>query len=308
MTLRYSIVRWARNRLPLQQAAALLLAAACSRASAAEVVARIGAAEVTADQLRAYVETLGAPERAALAKDPSLLSQVVRSYLARQAVLKEAQAKKWEQRPEVKARLDQMRDQALTELYLQSVSHPPDGFPSEAQVRAAYESNGKAFEVPRQFRVAQIFVASAKGADSGAEEKARKRVDEVSRKLKQKGADFAAIARAESDDKAGAEKGGEIGWLAEEQLIPGIRPAVVGLAKDAVSEPIRLGDGWHVVKVLETKPSFIRPLAEVKEALAAQLRAERAQTNRQAYLAKLLEQNPPAINELALSKVLPNPQ
>ena len=42
----------------------------------------------------------------------------------------------------------------------------------------------------------------------------------------------------------------------------------------------------------------------MREAIAAQMRAERSQANRQACLAKLLEQNPPAINELVLSKVL----
>ena len=42
----------------------------------------------------------------------------------------------------------------------------------------------------------------------------------------------------------------------------------------------------------------------MRGALVAELRAERTQALRRAYLAKLLEQNPPAINELALSKVL----
>ncbi len=289
---------------PICTLAALLLAAACSRsAAAADVVARVGGTDVTSEELRAYVETLGPQEQSALAKDPALLSQVVRSYLARQAVLKEAQAKKWDQQPAVKAQLDRVREQALTEIYLQSIARPPASYPSDAEVQAAYDANKKAFEVPRQYRVAQVF-AAARGADKDAEEKARRRIDEVGKKLKQKGADFAAVARAESDEKEGAQRGGEIGWLTEAQMIPGIRSVVTNLPKDAVSDPVRLDDGWHVVKVLETKPASTRPLAEVRDAIAAQLRAERAQANRQAYLAKLLEQNPPAINELALSKVL----
>lgn len=281
-----------------------LLAAACSpSAAAAEVVARIGVSEVTSEELRAYVETLGAQEQAAVAKDPALLSQVVRAYLARQAVLREARSKKWDQEPSVKAQLDRVRDQAMTELYLQSVSKPADGYPSDAEVQSAYDSNKRAFDVPRQYRVAQIFVA-AKGLDKAAEEQARKRIDEITRKLRQKGADFATVARADSDEKEVGQRGGDIGWLIEAQMVPGIRAEVSGLAKDAVSDPIRLDDGWHVVKVLETKPASTRPLAEVRDAIVAQMRAERAQANRQAYLAKLLEQSPPAINELALSKVL----
>jgi parvulin-like peptidyl-prolyl isomerase len=284
--------------------AAVLVAAACSRtASAADVVARVGGTDVTADELKAYVETLGAQEQAALAKDSSLLAQVVRSYLARQAVLKEARARKWDQDPVVKVRLDRVRDQALTELYLQSVSAPPDGYPTTSEVQAAYDANQAAFKVPKQYRLAQIFIAD-RGADKEGKEPARKRVDGVVRKLEQKGADFGDVARAESDEKDVAARRGEIGWLSESQVVAGIRSAVTALAKGAVSDPIRFDDGWHILKLLDTKAPSTRPLAEVRETIVAQLRAERAKANRQAYLAELLDKSPPAINELALAKLL----
>jgi len=279
-----------------------LMAGMAPVAHSAEVVGKIGGTEVTTTELRAYVETLPAQDQAALAKDPSLLSQVVRTYLARQAVLKEAQAKKYDQQPVVKAQLDRVRDEALTELYLQSVSRPPDGFPSEAELQTAYQANRKAFEVPKQYQVAQIFVSGARG-DRDADEKARRKLDEVTRRLKQK-ADFAAVARELSDERDAATRGGEIGWLAEEQIVPGIRATVVGLSKGAVSEPTRLDDGWHVLKLLDVRAPSVRTLAEVREALVAQLRAERARANRQAYLSRLLEQNPPAINELTLPRIL----
>jgi peptidylprolyl isomerase len=279
-----------------------LLAGIAPAAHSAEVVGKIGGTEVTATDVRAYVETLPAQDQAALAKDPSLLSQVVRTYLARQAVLKEAQAKKYDHQPAVKAQLDRVRDEALTELYLQSVSRPPDAFPSEGELQAAYQGNRKAFEVPKQYQVAQIFISAARG-DKDAEEKARRKLDEVTRRLKQK-ADFAAVARELSDERDTAARGGEIGWLAEEQIVPGIRATVVGLSKGAVSEPVRLDDGWHVLKVLDARPATVRTLAEVRETLVAQLRAERARANRQAYLSRLLEQNPPAINELTLPRIL----
>jgi parvulin-like peptidyl-prolyl isomerase len=281
---------------------AALTALACSRSAAADVVARVGDTDVSTEELRAYVDTLEAPERSALARDPALLSQVVRAYLARQAVLKEAQARKWDQRPEVKPQLDRLREQALTEIYLQAVSRPPDAYPSDAEVRAAYDANRKAFDVPRQFRVAQIFVSAA--GDKEKAERARARLDDVAKNLAAKGADFAAVARSDSDDKDAAARGGEIGWLTEAQMVAGVRATVVALQKGGVSAPVRLDDGWHIVKVLDVKEPSTRALPEVREALVARLRGERAKANRQAYLAKLLEQHPPAINELALSKAL----
>ena len=283
---------------------ALILAGTSCRTRAAEVLARVGGSDVTVEEIRAHVETLGAAEREALSRNPALLSQFVRLYLTRQAVLREALAKKFEQQPAVKAQLDRLRDEALTDLYLDSVSRPPEGYPSDAEIEPAYEANKPAFEVPRQFRIAQIYVALPKGADRAAEEKARKRAEDVSKKLKQKGADFAAVARAESDDKQTAPQGGEIGWLTEAQLLPGIRPTVTSLAKDAVSDPVRLDDGWHIMKLLETRAASMRSLSEVREGIVTQLRASRARELKQAYMAKVLEQGAPAINELALAKVL----
>lgn len=290
-------------------AAAVLLcagAAASLARAAPEPVARVGATDVGAEELRAYVETLSAEERALLQKEPARLTQLVRAYLARRAVLQKALSEKLDQKPEVKAQLARVREEALVELQLQSVSRPPDGYPGGAEVEAAYQANLAAFAVPRQFRVAQVFVAAASG-DREAEEKGRRKLEDLQRSLEARGADFAALARAESDDASTKAKGGEIGWLTEAEMVPGIRAAVAGLARDAVSEPLRLEDGWHIVKVLDTRPASTRPLAEVREALAARLRAERARAARTAYLSKLVEQDPPVINELALSKVMAGP-
>jgi peptidylprolyl isomerase len=289
----------------LRAALAVIALAACSRPlAAAEPLARAGALEISVDEVRALVDALPAQDQAALAKDPALLSQFVRAQLTRKIVLAEAAAKKFADQPGVKSQLERAREQLLVELFLDSASKVPDAFPSDAEIQSAYDANKAAFEIPRQYRVAQIYVSLPKGADKAAEEKARKKLDDVVKKLKAKGADFAAIARTDSDDAQTAARGGEIGWLTEAQMVPGIRAAATALAKDGVSEPARLDDGWHVLKLLETKPAGPRPLAEVRDAIAKELRAARARDLRQAYLAKLLDQSPPAINELALSKVL----
>jgi parvulin-like peptidyl-prolyl isomerase len=278
-----------------------------SAGNGGEVIARVGTSDVTADEVRAVVATLDARQQAALAHDPALLSQAVRTMLANRLVLKEARGKKWDQQPGVAAQLDRARENLLAELYLQSVTTPPDSFPSEAEIKAVYDANATAFLVPRQFQLAQITVAVAKDADKAAEDKARKKLDEVVKKLKQPGANFAALAKSDSDDGDSAEKGGEIGWLTEAQLRPEIRGQIVGLAKSAFAEPVRLDDGWHILKLLDTQASHARPLAEVRDALVQRIRAERTDANRRAYVTELFKQSPPIINELALSKLLGAP-
>jgi peptidylprolyl isomerase len=269
-----------------------------------EVVARVGDSDVTAEEVRAAIAVLDARQQAALARDPALLNQTVRALLANRLVLKEAIGKKWDQQPAIAAQLARARENVVAESYLQSVTTPPENYPSDSEIQSVYDANAAALLVPRRFQLAQIVITLAKDADKTAEEAARKKLDDVLKKLKQPGADFAALARGASDDATTAARDGEIGWLSEPDLRPEIRSQVIGLAKAAVTEPVRLDDGWHILKMLDTEASRTRTLAEVRDALVQRIRTERIEANRRAYVAELLKQTPPVVNEIALSKLL----
>ncbi len=273
-------------------------------AAEGDVIAQAGAARLAASDIRGFVAQLNAREQAAIAHDPRLLSQAVRSLLANQLVLKEALAKKWEQQPVIAAQLERIRQDAIVETYLRSVSQIPDGYPGDAEVESAYEANKTSFLVPRQFQLSQIVVLQAQDADKATEEKARKKLDEIRKSLKEPGANFASIAARSSDDPEGAAKGGDLGLLREDQIRPEIRSQIIGLAVNAVSEPVRLEDGWHVLKLVETKPAYTRPLAEVRDQLLQRLRDERQNANRRRYLGKIVDETPMIINEIALSKLI----
>lgn len=269
-----------------------------------EVVARVGDGDVTAEEIRSAIGQLDARQQAAVARDPALLSQTVRAILANRLVLKEAIGKKWDQQPAVAAQLVRVRDNLIAETYLQSVTNPPDSFPSETEIKNVYEANASALLVPRRFRLAQIVVNLARDADKAAEEAARKKLDDIVRKAKATGQDFGSLARSASEDTPTAERDGEIGWINEPDLRPEIRSQVVGLQKSGVTDPVRLDDGWHILKLLDTEAARTRALAEVRDALVQRMRTERAEANRRAYMAELLKQTPPVVNELALSKLL----
>jgi parvulin-like peptidyl-prolyl isomerase len=268
------------------------------------VIARVGDTEVKLDEIRASIESLDARDQATLARDPSLLAQTVRTILMRRVVLKEALTKHWDQEPAVATLIQRARDNTVVESYLQSVSKPPESYPSEAELQAAYDARKSQLLVPRQFHLAQIFIALPRNADKTTTEKAQTKLDTVKKSVRQTGADFAAIAKANTEEPQSGTRGGDLGWLTENQIQPEVRAQLGSLAKNSVSEPIRLDDGWHILKVVDIKEPYTPTLAEIRSALAQQLRNEKTQSNSQAYLAKLLQQTPVAINELALSKVL----
>ena len=280
------------------------VSAAGDAASDTNVIARVGDTEIKLDEIRASIESLDSRDQAALARDPSLLNQTVRTLLMRRVVLKEALAKHWDTEPAVATLIQRARDNAVVESYLQSVSKPPDSYPSETELQAAYDARKSQLLVPRQFRIAQIYVALSKNSDKATAEKAQNKLEAIKKSLHQPGADFATVAKAQSEEPESATRGGELGWLTENQIQPEVRPQISSLTKNSISDPIRLDDGWHILKVIDIKEAYTPAFEEIRSALAQQLRNEKTQANSQAYLAKLLQQTPVAINELALSKVL----
>jgi parvulin-like peptidyl-prolyl isomerase len=271
------------------------------------IIARVGDSQVTAGEIRAAIQTLDASTQAAAARDPQALSQVVRAILAERLVLKEALEKKWDQNPAVADAIARMRDRAIAQTYLESVSKPPDSYPSDPELQAAYDANKAQLLVPRQFDLAQIYIKNPKGAEPSVAAKAQVKLDAVRKALGKHGADFAAIASAESDDPSSAGKGGDLGWLAETRIQPEITAQLGTLAKGTVSQPVRLDDGWHIIKVLDVKEPYTPTLEEIRPQLSQKMRAERARVDSQQYIAKLMQDNPVQINELALSKVMKQP-
>ncbi len=65
------------------------------------------------------------------------------------------------------------------------------------------------------------------------------------------GDDFAAIARAHSDDKGSALKGGLLDWVGPDDLVKPFQEAMDKLAINDISEPVQTQFGWHLIQVLE---------------------------------------------------------
>ncbi len=268
------------------------------------VLGKIGDIEVKTTDLRETLAALDSSQRAQLAKEPAALAQYVRALLVQRLVLKQALEKKWDEDPAVVSKIVRSRETAISESFLEAASTPDSAYPSEDELKAAYEANKSKLQIPRSFLLAQIYISAPADADGKAQAAAKSKVDDISKQLAEKGADFATIARKSSEEPTSAAEGGKIGWLTEAQIQPEIRAKIPKLSLSTVSEPIRLADGWHILKVLDIREARIPVLDEIRDDLAKQLRKERAALRRQEFLKNLLEKNPLAINEIELMKLL----
>lgn len=268
------------------------------------IIARVSGEDVTAATLTPFFDGLSAQERKALEENPALLSQTVRNVILRRLLMKEALASGWDKKPEVQERLDQVKDAVVLESYLAELTRPPVGYPSDKEVQEIYDARKAELVVPKQLRLAQIYVPKTESADKVQTAAAKALVDQVQAKLKAANADFAKIADEATAGRAGAAPGGEIGWVALDSLQPEIRKAVDPLKAGAVAGPVQLDDGFYFVKVLEVQDSRTATLDEVKPRIVDLLREQRVRQNREAYLAKLQQQHPMSLNELQLPVLL----
>ena len=128
------------------------------------VIAKVGDNEVRAEDIKPFIEKLSVRDQLILSKDPAAMNEFVRNIIIQQLVYKEALSKKWEQQPQVAAQLDRIRQQAITQSYLQSLAIPPADYPSQAELQSAYDALKKnnALLVPKQYHLAQIYVACPK--------------------------------------------------------------------------------------------------------------------------------------------------
>lgn len=92
------------------------------------------------------------------------------------------------------------------------------------------------------------------------------------------GEDFAALARAHSDDTGSAAGGGDLGWTNPGQMVPEFEKAMNALKPDQLSQPVRSPFGQHLIQVLGRRSHDVtqeRVLAAARQQIHARKADER---------------------------------
>ncbi|MFP4251849.1 MAG: peptidylprolyl isomerase [Guyparkeria sp.] len=122
---------------------------------------------------------------------------------------------------------------------------------SDRDIDAYIEQRTGASAEQTEYRLAQILVSVPENASPDAIESARERAEAI-RKALREGEDFARIS-AERSDALNADEGGDLGWREPARIPSLFLPAVQDLETGEVSEIIRSPNGFHIVKVRDTR-------------------------------------------------------
>jgi peptidyl-prolyl cis-trans isomerase SurA len=133
----------------------------------------------------------------------------------------------------------------------------------------------------RQTRLRHILIRTNE-AVSDAD--ARRRILQLRERIVN-GADFAEIARTNSDDTTAA-RGGELDWVYPGDTVPEFERAYEELKIGEVSQPVRTPFGYHLIQVLERRSNAVSPERRRLQARQA-LRERKADEAYQEWLRQL---------------------
>lgn len=141
-----------------------------------------------------------------------------------------------------------------------------------------YDEQKNHYVEPEQRLASHILINVPADADAAAQKAAQAKAAELAAKARATGADFAALAKANSQDEGSKNLGGDLGWLTANVIDQkAFATALFALKPGQVSDPVRTNEGWHVILLREVKAGNQIPFEQVR----AQLQEEALKDDRE---------------------------
>jgi peptidyl-prolyl cis-trans isomerase D len=151
--------------------------------------------------------------------------------------------------------------------------------PTDTELQRMYNQNIDSYRTPERVKARHILLKTQ--GKPASEEPAIKAKAEALLKQIKAGADFAKLAKENSEDNAGgtggsAANGGNLGdWITHGQMVPEFDAAIFKL-KPGETELVKTMYGYHIVQTLEHQDAGLRTFAEIKPQLTAEWKKQRA--------------------------------
>jgi len=142
-----------------------------------------------------------------------------------------------------------------------------------ADVERAYNNQIEQYTTPEQVRASHMLLKTEGKDDAAVKAKA----EELLKQAKG-GADFADLAKKNSEDEASAKNGGDLDYFGRGRMVPEFDQAVFAMQPGQISDLVKTQYGYHIIKLVDKKAAATRTLAEVRQQISDQLAYEKAQT------------------------------
>lgn len=145
---------------------------------------------------------------------------------------------------------------------------------TEDEIKARYASQEGKYREAETRRASHILINVAKDAPEAEVKAAQTKAEEILAKVTKKPGEFAALAKAESQDSGSASRGGDLDWFGRNMMVKQFEDAAWALKENEISGLVRSDFGFHIIMLTGMRSAQIKPLAEVKGQISEELKAE----------------------------------
>ena len=154
---------------------------------------------------------------------------------------------------------------SLEYLELDAATIPVPTTIDEATLRQRYDEQKNRYIEPEQRLASHILIKLPANAGAAAQKTAEAKAAALAAQARMPGADFAALARANSEDEGSKSLGGDLGWLTQTVIEQkAFASALYALKPGQVSDPVRTDEGWHVIQLRDVRPGRQIPFESVR--------------------------------------------
>ena len=143
---------------------------------------------------------------------------------------------------------------------------------SQRELERYYDDNIEMYTTPEQVRASHILFKT----EGKKDEEVKARAEKVLKEAKA-GADFAELARKDSEDEATAKNCGDLDYFSKGKMVPEFDAVAFAMQPGTISDLVKTQFGYHIIKLVDKKPGSTKTLEEVKAQIVDQLAYEKAQ-------------------------------
>jgi len=172
--------------------------------------------------------------------------------------------------------IEQFRSNLTAELRIKAYVEsqvPTNVAVSDKEIEDFYAEQKDRFAVPETVTARHILLKVEKGASDQVRSEKKAKAEALRKQLVE-GADFAALAR-ENSDCPSKERGGDLGSFGRGQMVKPFEEAAFSQATNAIGPVVETDFGYHIIQVTGRQAAGTTALAEVKDRLADHLKQKK---------------------------------
>lgn len=152
-----------------------------------------------------------------------------------------------------------------------------------------YEAHKKDYSNEEEVKARHILIKTVEG-DKDSENRAFSKAQDLTKKLRAtNGANFATLAKANSDDPGSKEKGGDLGYFAKGHMVEAFEKAAFDAKVGEILDPVKTQFGYHIIQVEAKKPAATRTFEQAQDDIAEAMIAKEQSVQAMAALEAALK-------------------